>query len=441
MSSPPQRIITGIGAVIIVVLTIVAAYFLTNQDQRVSQEITPTVSPTVTILPSIETPILTETLLIETPVSTETLTPTETSTSTPSPTETALPSTETSIPTETTLPSTETSIPTETATSEPTPTDTVVRHTDCQRTPLEWVDYSVERGDDWESLSQRVGLSPFDLQQANCRTSTLRPGEFVFLPFAPPTPTPTDTRVPEPTATSIPRAAATPISTPTPAKPMISQVTPHDGQLGQEVRLFVFGENLGLLDEHGIRTDSGLSVELIMIEPNSQSVSLKVVRASSTDLEAIIPASLPEGCYDLLVVNPSSPTKRSDIVEKAYTNNPLKYICLPNVTPTPSPTNSPTPTSVPQPPRIINCIPVQGVNDEDVTIECTGQSFASNDTGFLVELRKSNTSIRLEVTTGTDTNFKAIIKTGIEVGVYDLVVTNPDKRSDIRRDAYTVVLK
>ncbi|MDM8526758.1 hypothetical protein QUF58_00990 [Anaerolineales bacterium HSG24] len=420
MSSPSQRIIIGVAASIVVIITIFAALFLATQDQQLTQTPTP--------LPATATEVAQSTA-----TATHTSVP-PTDTDTPEPTATDSPTAVLATETSTPLP---TPTNTDTDTPEPTPTETpVVRLTDCDRTPLEWPAYQIQRGDDWQSLASRVDSTTYDLQQANCRTSTLQPNEYIYLPFIPPTPTPTDTPTIVPTDKPTPRAVTTPTFTPTPAQPTIDSVSPHDGQLGQEVRLFIFGHNLGLLDEGGIRTEADFSVELIMVEPNSLSFPLEIVRATSTDVEAVIPATIPEGCYDLLVVNPGNPNNRSFLTPKAYTNDPLKFPCVTNATPTP--TLTPTPTATPpKAPSITECIPKQGNVGQEVLLECTGQNFDSSDSDFQVDLRKSGDSdLRLSVLSGTYTNFKAIIPTDIPVGLYDLIVTNPDEQKAVKANLY-----
>jgi len=420
-----QRIIIGTATLIVVMLTIMAAVFLALQDRQ--QVAATTATPTATVEVATLTP--TKTL----PAATATLTPVPL---TDTPTATVVP------PTATSIPSTATSIvDTPTVTNTPLPPTATTIPNSCSRTPASWVTYTVERYETWDSLSRRVNISVFDLQQGNCSTNTLQTGQTVYVPFAPPTPTPTDTvtltPTPQPTATSgrIPTATLPPI------QPKIESLNPRVGTLGQEVHLIVQGKNFGLLDQSNIIDESNFKVELRMVEPTNAVTELSVVNNSrtSTSFEVLIPADLAEGCYSLVVINPDG---RLDIVNRAYTNNVAKFPCAPDATPTltPTATSSPTVTSTPNPPRVTTCTPSSGQASQEVELTCTGQNFKPTDPQFKVELQTGGgPRVTLQVSSGgTNTTFNAIIPANLSVGKYDLIVTNPDKQTDIRQNIYEV---
>lgn len=433
MTSVSQRIAIAVGTLFIVILTIIAAFFLAQQENSPSVAISPTLADTSTATPS--------------------STPSETPTTTPSPTATVPPTatpTEPPMPTTTVMPAaTETSTPTETATPPPTtPTTTPTatpRPNACERTPSEWVMYEVQDGDTWHTISRRLNetYSVFDLQTNNCTTETLRKGQIIYLPTLPPAFTPTNTAIPTATLTPIIRAGATPTPSVTPSKPDIKSVNPRSGPLGQAVPFFIFGENLGLLDGPGPRTEKEFRVELIMKEPSTFRVQLKIVDApSSTDIETLIPANLPEGCYDLLVVNPGDPNPRRVIFENAYTNNPGQFGCTgtPTAPPTATgtPTSTPTPTATAQRPSIGQCTPNQGSVSTSVDITCFGQNFQANEPGFQARFTGPET-INLSITGGGATSFNSIIPAGISPGTYSLIVVNPDGQDNNRNNIYTAL--
>lgn len=344
MSSLLERIAIGVATLVVVILTITAAFLLARDEVA-----TPT--PSLTEIPT-EIVVPTQRPTTSSPTDSPTEAPTHSPTSIPTPIPTEVPPpTDTSVPpivetVETSTPELldpPTSTPTETSTiGPPTDTPTATRLPNaCNRTPLEWVAYQIQRGDTWDTLSRRIGLSVFDLQLANCSTETLQPLDIIYLPFNPPTATPTDTPTSLPTPTTIPTIFAA-TATPTPIAPVIEKVVPHNGPLGQQARLLVFGRNFGLANNAGGTVNDSFRAELIRIAPSSGTTPLQIVRVSSTDFEAIVPATLPEGCYHLLVVNPAN---RSAVKEQAYTNNPRQFSCDPNATSTP--THTPPPTPIP----------------------------------------------------------------------------------------------
>jgi hypothetical protein len=273
------------------------------------------------------------------------------------------------------------------------------------------VTYIVQPGDTLNSLASRTSSTVYDLQQVNCLDSfTLQIGQTVFLPFTPATPTFTHT--PSPTE----RPGPTPTRTPTAVSPQIDSVTPN--QVDQlvaenEVVITVLGRNFR-------STEAGFMVDLR--GPANVQLQLGEIR-SSTSFEATVPPGLPLGTYALVVTNPND---RAGIRQSAYTIGPA------------SPTDTPAPA-----PDIIRFTPTSGRISEEIELTVQGRNFQSNDSNFKVELQASDGSLKVELDLGetrTDTNFDAIIRADtLESGKYNLVVTNPDGRSDIASDQYQAI--
>ncbi len=433
ISVSSQRIAIGVATLVTVMLTIAIAFLLAKQDQEITNSFTPsTNTATMTAVSPLPTATSSATTVPPTPTVMLTQTPIPTHADMPTATDTPLP-----MPTDTS-----------TATHTPLPTNTLTplppaQPKACQK-PSNWVEYEVQRGDTLATLSSRVGKTVYDLQQVNClNNSTLQPRQIIYLPFSPPTSTPTDTPTVVSTSTPLPKTEPSATFSPTPAMPIIQSINPASGDLGQEVRLTILGVNFGLLDERGPTIGRGFKAELHMVQPKSGTVikELKIAAAprTSTNFEAIVPADLPEGCYDFAVINPN---ERIAIKERAYTNSG-NYPCSLNVTmtPTPPPTATPTPTPTPAPPRINTCSPSSGQVGQEVQLICTGNNFESKDANFKVVFQKENEVIRLEVLSNdsTESNFRAIIPASLKLGIYDLIVTNPNGKSDIKRIIYEAI--
>ena len=399
MSSPLQRIIIGVGTLIVVILTVIAAIFLAMQSQPSDEEATPisqqsppaiattttpaTATPTFTSIPPPPSDTPTTTLEPPTPV------PPPTSTDTP----VALPPTFTATPVVIVV--TSTPLP---------PTPTPPPASGCPTTPPNWVEYVVQTGDTLNSLAGRTNVSVFDLQQANCLTSfTIQAGQRLYLPFTPPPPTLTPTR---PAANT---PGPTPTRTPTAIAPVISQVVPDRVDKDNEgVIITVLGRNFR-------PTETGFTVELR--GPQNLSLQLGDTR-TDTNFDAFVPSGLPVGTYDIVVTNANN---RAGVRESAFIIGEAP----------------PTPTPAPGP-RIDNVAPDEGFNDTDVIINVTGIFFRPNETGFLVQLRIGQ-EIRAElekVGSSSSTSFNAIVPAGLAPEVYDLWVINPDGKQDVEPGAY-----
>lgn len=411
--SPLQRILIGVGTLIVVVLTIIAAIFLTAQDQEDS---TPVVQVTSTPTPVEEGPSVI-------PVATSTFTPTPSPTTPPSTTAQSTdtpeppPSPTETLSTEAQATMTFTPEPSATFTITPgavvatptaTPVPIPVATTNCGTPPPEgWVTYQAQAGDTFNSLATRTGISVFTLQQANCLTGNLQSGQILYLPFTPPTPTP----LPSPTATGTILPTLT--ATPTPFVPIITSVSPSrvDSGYSDEVIITIIGRNFQT-------QAAGFRVEL----RGPQNVLLALLGSGSdTSFDAVAPVDLPSGSYDVVVTNP----------DDRATSKPLGFV-IGQVTPTPF---------VPGP-EITEVIPDRGFRDRENIIEVRGINFRPNDPGlFRVELRMGD---RLEasltlVGTATSTSFNVRVPANIPAGIYDLWVINPDGKDDVEPAAYEAV--
>ncbi|MEM7347398.1 MAG: LysM peptidoglycan-binding domain-containing protein, partial [Chloroflexota bacterium] len=243
-----QRIAIGVGTLIVVILTVVAAVFLALQDVESPSPTTEAVTPTVVVIIPTATPFnatanplpATATLAPVEP----TQTPVAVATNTPAP-----------LPTSTTAPVIE-----ETATPLPAPTNTPQPAVSGCPQPEGWVVYTIVEGDTLNSLSERADQSVFDLERANClgASNNLEAGQSFYLPFIPPTVTPTNTPLP-PTATLTPSitpsVTRTPTAEPTPRAPIISNISPSQGLATEEIRLSVTGDYFNPI--------AGFRVELI----------------------------------------------------------------------------------------------------------------------------------------------------------------------------------
>lgn len=409
-TSPWQRVAIAIGTLIIVVLTVVAALLLAMQELPSGEE--PPAIVEITPSPTI-------------PALVVTFTPSPTFTSPPPTSTPAAPSPATDTPTAAPLPPTATftSIPTPLPPPpSPTPIIVIVTPTPlpalptqapaaggaCQPPPS-WVSYVVQPGDTLDSLAARSGMSVFELQQVNCLSAfNLKVGQTLYLPVTPPTPTVTYT--PSPTGTRPP----TPTRTATPTLPQIDSVTPNrvDREIADgEVVITVLGRNF---------QPNTLEFRAELRGPVTNVALLLGDAYSSTSFNAIVPAGLPEGSYSLVVTNPHG---RQAIRASAYTIGPA------------TPTDTPAP-----PPDIIRFTPTSGLITEEIILTVQGRNFRPNESGFKVELQSISSGTRLELDLDeirTDTNFTAIIRpNALDPGDYNLIVTNPDNRSDIAATPY-----
>jgi hypothetical protein len=264
------------------------------------------------------------------------------------------------------------------------------------------------------SLADRTNLSVFDLQQVNCLESfTIFPGDIVYLPFTPPTATPSPTRAPTGTRRPTPTRTATPINPRIVS--VVARLTP------TEIVVVVQGENFRSR-ERGFRAE--------LVGPTTIPLQLGEAR-TSTSFEAFapvpldLPADLPRGTYDLVVINPNG---RLDTERGVF------------------PPSNATATPTPAPPEITRVSPSTGRVSEDVRLTVQGRNFRPLLPGFLVEIRSDDGSLTVElpvdesVRPATSTSFDVIITAGtLTRGIYDLLVTNPNGQTDIERDAYEAI--
>ena len=406
-TSPLQKVLIGGATLIVVILTVVAAAFLAMQESP-TDETTPVaqISPTVTNTVDTLAPTSTSTPVpppSETPLETATATPSETSQVPP----TEVPATDTPAP----VPPTFTpspvvvELPTDTPVPPPPPPTQAPEGGICQP-PADWVTHNVEVGDTLNTLSKRTNTTVFDLQQVNClETFTIMPGDIIYLPYAPPTPTVTST----PTATGTRKP--TPVRTSTPIAPRIQDALVRVNE--EVVSVFVTGENFQSRSQ-------GFRAELVGLT----TILLELGEArTTTSFEAYAPVEeLQLGTYDLVVINPDGQLgKRENVWPKSDS----------------------TPVPTPLPPEIIQVSPSSGEIDKDVRLTVQGRNFQPLEPGFRVELRLDDGSLTVEIPVdegvrpATNTSFDALILAGsLETGLYDLLVTNPDGQTDIDRSAY-----
>lgn len=409
-TAPPfQRLAIAAGTLIVVILTVVIAFFLAAQDLPPDEEptpivvqVSPTPFPTNTPVAALPSPTSTAAVPTNTPfltpTPTETLEPTTTTVPQATATHTSIPPTFTPFPTPIPVPPTPTPIPAEPQAGA------------CQPPPS-WVAYTVQPGDTLNSLANRTNSSTFELQQANClETFTLQVGQVLYLPFTPPTPTVTFT----PTVTQQP--GPTPTRTPTPTEPDIDTVVAR--QSGSEVIVIVTGRNFRA-EDRDFRAE--------LVGPITIPLQLGQTRTSTSfEARAPLPDPLPEGNFDLVVTNPSG---RLDIEPRVF------------------PPGTPTPT--PQPPVITGFTPKEGrISDaEDIRITIVGRNFVPTDPDFEVELISGTRTIALrvdETREASSIRFEAILRdpdelTNDDVGEYDLLVRNPDGNIDIADDNFELV--
>lgn len=394
-----QRILIGVGTLIVVVLTVIVAIFLAMQEPEDEEP-----APLAQISPTAPVVVITNTPTTAPPTFTVTLAPpptdTPSATPEPPPATTPAPPTVTSAPVEPTFTATPVVI---IITPTPQPPQPGTTGGVCQPPPG-WTTYQVQVGDTLNSLSARTNASVFDLQQVNCLESfTIRPGQVIYLPFTPPTFTPTP--VPTPTGTR----SATPTRTPTAIAPVISNVVPDRVDADSaSVIITVIGRNFKPLE-------SGFRVEL----RGPQSVMLSLSGpGSDTNFDAVVPPGLPIGTYDIVVTNANN---RTGVRESAFIIGEAP----------------PTATSAPGP--IIDSVdPEEGFNNRDVTIAVRGRNFRPNEFGFQVQLRVGQ-DIRAEldlVGSASTTSFNAVIPAGLTPDLYDLWVINPDSQEDVEPAAY-----
>jgi LysM repeat protein len=413
-SSPVQRLLIGAGTLIVVILTVVGAVFLAMQD--VSEQSTPAAQTPATVAVVVPTPETDTPVSSPTPIPTPTITPTSTDSSpsaTPSATNPpAAVATNTAVPAPTnTFPPPATPVPEQpTATPVPPPSATPAEMTACQPPP-NWVSYEVKVGDTLNIISSLTNSSVAELQTVNCLNSfTIRPGDVIFVPFTPPTVTPTS----PPPATPLPRPS--PTRTSTPIAPRINTTLVEIDLNENLVKVFVTGENFRSREQ-------GFRAEL----QGFTTIPLTLGEArTSTSFEATAPLDeLPLGKYSLVVINPNG---ELTIRENVY------------------PPSNATPTATPAPPEITRVSPASGQISDDVRLTIQGRNFKPLEASFRVELQSEDGAVTEEVNIdesirpATSTSFDVLVLSGLLVrGRYDLLVTNPDGQTDIERLAYEAV--
>lgn len=291
-SSPLQRILVAAGTLVVIALTVIIAVLLAVQPAPPGVTVTPAVTATAVVIgPSLTFTPLPPTL---TPTQSPTPLPPTLAQATPVPTDTPVPLPPTDTPTSPPPPSTPTPIVVVvTPTPLPTSSTASVATPGVCQPPADWFTYVVQSGDTLNTLAARTGVSVFDLQQVNCLPNfTLQPGQIVYLPFEPPTPTATGTSTPvTPSATP----SSTPTQTATPRPPEIFEITI---SIARD-KITIRGRNFEPDPGQGFRVElTGLTGTLPPLEFGDL--------RSGTGFEVLIPATVPAGDYDLRVINPDN---------------------------------------------------------------------------------------------------------------------------------------
>lgn len=292
-----QRLLIAIGTLVVVALTVVAAILLAVRNPESPVAETPVATPTtVAAIISSPTPTLlppaTNTATVA-PSPSPTPLPVEVATNTPQP---PPPATDTPVPPPPTPAPTFTPIivivtPTPLPATEPSAAPVPGGTPEACQAPSNWTSYVVQVGDTLNSLAERTNVSVYDLQQVNCFTNlTVQPGQTIYLPFTPPTPTVTPTGTP---VTPSPTPTLTGTPTATPRAPEIFTAEPSVDR----TTIFVVGRNFDV-NENGFRVE---------LRGGSGTIRLGLGNLrSSTSFEAVPTpqATLPSGSHDLRVINP-----------------------------------------------------------------------------------------------------------------------------------------
>jgi hypothetical protein len=265
-------------------------------------------------------------------------------------------------------------------------------------------------GDTLNSLAERTNVSVHNLFVANCLQSyTVYPGAVIYLPFTPATPTPTVTAMPTPTLLPTGTRTATPVA------PRITDAIVKADVGANQVAVFGYGENFRPFQQ-------GFRAELVGLT----TIPLNIQSGTSTNFEGRAPLDLLSlGDYSLVVTNPDG---------RAAIRN--------NVWPPRDSTATPTPT----PPEITRVSPASGQLSRDARLTVQGRNFRPKEPGFRLELQLESGGFNVEfsideaIRPATATSFDILIPANsLVLGVYDLLVTNPDGQTDIERFAYDAI--
>ncbi len=408
-----QRFLIGGGTLLVVILTLIGAVMLAMQDMPPDNK-TPVAQATTTPPAAVNTPVLLPTLTF-TPappaVTTTLVAPATVTPVAPLPVEvspTAAPATFTPAP----LPATDTPAAPPAPSNTPVPpaatkAPVTTAGGTCQP-PASWIVYPTQLGDTLNSLATRTGVTVFDLQQANCLASyTIQPGQNIYLPMVPPTPT--FTPVPQATGTRLP----TPTRTATPVSPKIGTALVQTDVSANVVAVFVTGENFRP-QEQGFRAEL-IGPTTVQLQIGGAATSTSFEGRASLDKLAL-------GNYDLVVINPDG---RMDTRTQVW------------------PPSDTTPTPTPAPPEITRVSPSSGYRTQDVRLTVQGRNFRPLEAGFRTELQLTDGSFNVDLTidesvrSATSTSYDVLIPAGtLETGSYDLLVTNPNGQTAIQRFAY-----
>ncbi|MFN8490070.1 MAG: CARDB domain-containing protein [Caldilineaceae bacterium] len=233
------------------------------------------------------------------------------------------------------------------------------------------------------------------------------------MPTGTPTATATNTRIP--TNTPTPTPTVTPTNTPlptatatnTPLPTATSTATPTLAPTGSGLRVTIIEPNHGLntapttVNVRGVDFADPPTVKL-----GDQALE-QVRRMDANQLQAVVPAGLPAGVYDLIVTNP---TGQSAVLANAFTVQS-------------------------DGPALLEVYPERGSASLPNEITLMGSNFAD---GASVQLG-TTPPMTLPVTFISDTLLRATVPNGLTAGLYAITVTNPDGKSNTLAAAYTVL--
>jgi hypothetical protein len=185
-----------------------------------------------------------------------------------------------------------------------------------------------------------------------------------------PTPTPTSTSKPGP-------------------PPHIDQVAPKQGYNDRTTTLTITGTNF-------------VSVPGVSLGSNHLA---GVTFVSATQLQAVVPAGLPVGTFNLVVTNPDGQSAPLPNAFSILYGNPVPY----------------------------NVLPSQGRNDLPNDIYIYGYNFSPGATAHI-----GGTSL-LNLTVIDETQLRGTVPAGLAAGIYDLTVINPGGLQGVLPASYTVV--
>lgn len=175
--------------------------------------------------------------------------------------------------------------------------------------------------------------------------------------------------------------------------PSVVSVNPNSAGNNVETEIAVTGANF--LD--------GAWVELAPSYGSFGGASLATTFVSTTELQAVVPTGLLGGTYDVIVTNPDDQT--------AALTSAFTVVDVPMI--------------------VTGVSPNSGRNDAETPITVTGANFLDGAWVYVGETELATTFI-------SNTTLTATVPAGLTPGTYDVAVDNPDGRSAMLTDGFTV---